>query len=176
MGDDGLHVDEMGPWSHWLGRVAHKVARSAQRFRGRTVLARRGRDDRGGFAPSDRDGARMFGQAPEFRDVIRGRDAHIEQKGARHADVLVGWPGGERRAVRHRGDGVGLDYALARWIAPDLARISVDPLGRGRREVEAVHIGPLLDDLVGVLRLHHLIGATVPHRYARPRTLVWSVS
>src|SRR5450759_2696429 len=84
-----------------------------------------------------------------------------------------GRPGRERRAVGHGGDGVGLDYALARWITPDLARISVDPFGRGRREVEAVHVGPLLDDLVGVLRLHHLIGAAVPHRYARPRTLVW---
>src|ERR1017187_1052488 len=95
MSDDGLHVDEARAWARWLGRVAYRLAR---RFRGRTVLARRGRDDRGGLVPSDRNGARMSGQAPEFRDVIRGRDAHIEQKGARHADVLVGWPGGERRA------------------------------------------------------------------------------
>jgi hypothetical protein len=135
MGDNGLYVDEAGAWSHWLGRVAHKVARSARRFRGRTVLTGWGRDDRGGLVPSDRRGSRMSGQAPEFRDVIGRRDAHIEQKGAGHADVFVGWPGRERRAVRHGRDGVGLDHALARWIAPDLARISVDPLGRGRREV-----------------------------------------
>jgi hypothetical protein len=100
----------------------------------------------------------MSGQTPEFRDVIGGRDAHIEQKVAGHADVLVGRPSRERRAVRHSGDGVGLDHALARWITPDLARISVYPLGRSRREVETVHVGPLLDDLVGVLRLHHRIG------------------
>src|SRR5450756_3230807 len=80
MGDDGLHVDEAGAWARRLGRVAYRVARSARRSRGRTVLARRGGHDRGGFTPSDRDGARMSGQAPEFRDVIGGRDAHIEQK------------------------------------------------------------------------------------------------
>src|SRR5665811_847589 len=173
MGDDGLHVDEAGAWARRLGRVAYRFARSARRSRGSTVLARRGGYDRGGFTPSDRDGARMSGQAPEFRDVIGGRDAHIEQKVAGHADALVGRPGRERRAVGHGGDGVGLDHALTRWITPDLARISVDPFGRGRREVEAVHVGPLLDDLVGVLRLHHRIGAAVPHRYARPWTLVW---
>src|SRR5450830_1884670 len=160
MGDDGLHVDVAGAWARRLGRVAYRVARSARRFRVRTVLARRGGDYRGGFAPSGRDGARMSGQAPEFCDVIGRRDAHIEQKVAGHADVLVGRPGRERRAVRHGWNGVGLDHTLARWIAPDLARISVVPLGRGRREVEAVHVGPLLDDLVGVLRLHHRIGAT----------------
>jgi len=72
MGDDGLHVDEVGPWSHWLGRVAHKVARSAQRFRGRTVLARRGRDDRGGLVPSDRNGSRMYPEFPvhSVKDLI----------------------------------------------------------------------------------------------------------
>jgi len=75
MGDNGLYVDEAGAWSHWLGRVAHKVARSARRFRGRTVLAGWGRDDRGGLVPSDRRGSRMSGQAPEFRDVIGRRDA-----------------------------------------------------------------------------------------------------
>src|SRR5450759_4603381 len=58
MGDDGLHVDEAGAWVRRLGRVTYRVARSARRFR-------RGGDDRGGFAPSDRDGARMSGQAPE---------------------------------------------------------------------------------------------------------------
>ena len=129
MGDDGLHVDEAGAWARRLGRVAYRVAtRSARRSRGRMVLARRGGDDRGGLAPSGRDGARMSGQAPEFRDVIGGRDAHIEQKGAGHADVFVGWPGRERRAVRHGGDSVGLDHALARWIAPDLARITAEVL------------------------------------------------
>src|SRR5450759_4722334 len=173
MGDNGLHVDEAGAWARRLGRVAYRVARSARRFRGRTVLARRSGDDRDGFAPSGRDGARMPGQAPEFRDVIGGRDADIEQKVAGHADVLVGRPGRERRAVRHGGDGVGLDHALARWITPDLARISVAPPVRGRRQLQAVHDGPLVDALLAVLRLHHLIGATVPHRYARPRTLVW---
>src|SRR6185437_14905638 len=144
----------------------------APRLRVRTVLARRGGADRGGFALSDRNGARMSDEAPEFRDVIGGRDAHVEQKGARHADVLVGWSGCEGRAVRHGGDGVGFDHALARWSAPNLARISVDPLSRSRREVESVHVGPLLDDLLGVLQLHYRIGATVPHRYARPRPLV----
>ena len=84
--------------------VAYMVARSARRFRGRTVLARRGRDDRDRLVPSDRNSSRMSGQAPEFREVIGRRDA---QKGAGHADVFVGLPGRERRAVRHGGDGVG---------------------------------------------------------------------
>ena len=92
MGDDGLHVDEAVAWVRRLGRVAHRVARTARCFRGRTVLARRGGDDRGGFAQSGRDGARMSRQTPEFRDVIGGRDAHIEHKVAGHADVLVRRP------------------------------------------------------------------------------------
>ena len=66
MGDDSLHVDKAGAWARRLGRIAYRVARSARRFRGRTVLARRGGDDRDGFAPSDRDGARMSGQAQNF--------------------------------------------------------------------------------------------------------------
>ena len=92
MGDDGLHVDEAVAWVRRLGRVAHRVARTARCFRGRTVLARRGGDDRGGFAQSGRDGARMSRRTPEFRDVIGGRDAHIEHKVAGHADVLVRRP------------------------------------------------------------------------------------
>jgi hypothetical protein len=76
----------------------------------------------------------------------------------------VGVACGERRAVRHLGDGVGFDDLVAAAVAPDLARIAVDRFGQRRFVVEAVHVRPLLHDLVGIFPLHQRVGAAVPDR------------
>ncbi len=107
--------------------------------------------------------ARLAGQAEELRDVIGRRDSGFEQKRSGRAAMRAGR---ERRAVRHAGDGVGLDHVDA-VAAPDLARIAVDHV-LDRRRIDPVHIGPLLNDRVGIHRLHGRVEIAMPDRHARP--------
>ena len=74
----------------------------------------------------------------------------------------------ERRAVRHVGDGVGLDHGRAIGVPPGLARIAVDLGLRHRRFIEAMQVEPLLDDLVGIAGMHGAVGSAVPHRQLWP--------
>src|SRR4051812_48933407 len=77
---------------------------------------------------------------------------------------------GKRRAVRHAGDGIGLDEVDA-IATPDLSRIAVD-FYLGGLDVDPMHIGPLTDEALGIDRLHGRVGVTMPDRHTRPRTLM----
>ena len=76
----------------------------------------------------------------------------------------------ERRAMRHAGDGVGLDD-IDSITTPDLMRITADLVFHGPR-VDAVNVGPLLYQRVGIHRLHGRVGIALPDREARPRPAV----
>src|SRR4051794_21674830 len=76
----------------------------------------------------------------------------------------------ERRAMRHAGDGVGLDD-IDSITTPDLMWITADLVFRGRR-LDAVNVGPLLHQRFGIHRLHGRVGIAVPDRDARPRPLM----
>ena len=109
-------------------------------------------------------------QAKELCDVIGRGDTDFEQVGAGYATLLIPHPCRKGRPVSHAGDGRGLDQYLTVGIPPDLARKAVDGFHRHRCQGQAMHVGPLLDDLVGIQRAYGLVRASVPHGYFGPGT------
>ena len=112
------------------------------------------------------------GQPEELRDVIGRGNPDVEHERSRRAACHVARAGRERRAVRHIGDGVGVDHLVTGLVEPHLARIAVDLALRRRRRRQSMHVGPLLEDFARVRWHHGRVGAAVPDRDARPRPVV----
>ena len=113
-------------------------------------------------------------QAPELRNVIGGGNSDLEQKRSGGATLVIGWSHGERGAVRHGGDRVGLDQILTLRIAPDLTRITVHGLregvGAAGSPCTSVHCLMISPALVGIT-----VVSMPPCQtdITRPRPLVW---
>ena len=82
------------------------------------------------------------GQTPKLGYAPRGGDIRLQHmRPARAATITT--MGRERRAVTHPGDGVHLDERAALVIAPDPARVGIDPLDSRRFLFETVDQAPL---------------------------------
>src|SRR6516225_777622 len=107
--------------------------------------------------------AKPFGQAKEFRNVVRGRNAHFDQECALHTVPLAVFSGSEWCPMGHVGDGIGFHDRFAICIPPDLMRIPVDGALRHWCRRQLMHVEPLLDDFVSIGGIDRAIRAAVPN-------------